>query len=65
MKEKPTEIEMLSCASCGTLFPDTFLLNAEFGAVVIGCNAYCSQSCVEGTSYYMNFDNYDFMRGDR
>lgn len=63
------EIEMVTCVSCGILFPSSFLLNAEGGAVVIGCDAYCSQACAEGvgaTPYqYMDFDEFDFMRGDR
>lgn len=68
MKDKPT-IGILSCANCGILFPETFLLNAEGGAVMIGTDCYCSQACAEGQVvrpyHYMNFDEYDFMRGDR
>lgn len=63
------EIEMVTCASCGTLFPQSFLLNSECGAVAIGLDVYCSQACAEGQVVrpyeYMRYDDFDFMRGDR
>ena len=63
------QIEMVTCVSCGILFPSSFLLNAEGGAVAIGTDCYCSQACAEGQVVrplrYMVFDEFDFMRGDR
>ena len=68
MKEKPA-VTIVTCVSCGILFPSSFLLNAEGGAVAVGTDVYCSQVCAKGKVvspyHYMNFDEFDFMRGDR
>lgn len=57
--------EMCTCANCGILFPESFIVSGECGAVVIGADAYCSQACAEGVYLTKPFDEYDHTRGDK